>query len=333
TISLEYQIVSWNRAMEKLAGVKEQSVIGKELSGLASPWSNLLLTFLKGNKAVLRSTKINLGNNISILNLFKSEVSGLAENEQHGYVVLLQDHSEIHQLESELAHSERLASIGRLATGVAHEIGNPVTGIACLAQDMQAIPEDEELQKESIDDILNLTNRISTIVHSLLSYSHVGAELGHSPEPVELRNLIKESLRLVSLSHKGKQIDFINNCPEEFTLSGDHQKLLQVLVIVLSNASDASKEEDKISIDAVEKNKIIELKISDSGHGISEKIINKIFDPFFTTKQAGEGTGLGLSLAYNIIKEHDGNIEINSQLNKGTQVIIRLPKSSNTIKY
>ena len=333
TISLEYQIVSWNRAMEKLAGVKEQSVIGKELTRLASPWSNLLLTFLKGDKAVLRSTKINLGNKISILNLFKSEVSGLAENEQHGYVVLLQDHSEIHQLESELAHSERLASIGQLATGVAHEIGNPVTGIACLAQDMQAIPDDEELQKESIDDILNLTNRISTIVHSLLSYSHVGAELGHSPETLELRNMINESLRLVSLSHKGKQIDFITNCPEELSLLGDHQKLLQVLVIILSNASDASKEGDKVYIDVLDQNITIELKISDSGHGINEKIINKIFDPFFTTKQAGEGTGLGLSLAYNIIKEHDGNIKINSQLNKGTQVIIRLPKSSNTIKY
>ncbi|MCP4075358.1 MAG: PAS domain S-box protein [Gammaproteobacteria bacterium] len=331
TISLEYQVVSWNKAMEKLTGATEQSMIGKDISRLTSPWSRLILNFLKGDKAVLRSSRINLDDQISILNLFKSDVSGLAENEQHGFVVLLQDHSEIHQLESELAHSERLASIGRLATGVAHEIGNPVTGIACLAQDMQAIPDDIKLQKESIDDILNLTNRISTIVHSLLSYSHVGAEIGHSPETVELRKMIKESLRLVSLSHKGKQIHFINNCPEELTLSGDHQKLLQVLVIVLTNASDASTEGDEVTINATEKNNMIELTVNDSGSGINENILDKIFDPFFTTKQAGEGTGLGLSLAYNIIKEHDGNIEINSQLNKGTQVTIRLTKPGNTL--
>jgi len=101
-------------------------MIGKDISRLTSTWSRLILNFLKGDKAVLRSSRINLDDQISILNLFKSDVSGLAENEQHGFVVLLQDHSEIHQLESELAHSERLASIGRLATGVAHEIGNPV---------------------------------------------------------------------------------------------------------------------------------------------------------------------------------------------------------------
>ncbi len=326
TISLEYQIVSWNRAMEKLTTVKEPSVIGKELSHLASPWSNLLTTFLKGDKAVLRSLKVNLDSRACILNLFKSDVRSSKENVQHGFVVLLQDHSEIHQLESELAHSERLASIGRLAAGVAHEIGNPVTGIACLAQDMQAIPEDTVLQKESTSDILNLTKRISTIVHSLLSYSHADTELGHSPESVHLSNMINEALRLISLSHKGKQINFISECPDDLTLTGDHQKLLQVLVIILSNASDASKEGAEVKIHAKSNYPYIEVNIIDQGHGINENIIKKIFDPFFTTKLAGEGTGLGLSLAYNIIKEHDGDIEIISQPDKGTQVNIRLPE-------
>ena len=325
SVSLEQQIVSWNRAMEQLTGLGEQDVIGRQLSQLASPWSQLIPPFIKGDKAVLRSAKVTLDDATRILNLFKSEVSGRFENEQHGFVILLEDHSEIHQLESELAHSERLASIGRLAAGVAHEIGNPVTGIACLAQEIQAAPEDVEFQQQGAQDILNLTGRISSIVQSLLSYSHVGAEIGHSPEPLRLNKIINESTRLVSLSHKGKQIHFNNRCAKDIELRGDKQKLLQLLVIILSNACDASSEGADVNIDCRQQAHDVELCISDFGHGIDEEIIPRIFDPFFTTKQAGEGTGLGLSLAYNIIKEHDGTIEVDSTPGRGTQIIIRLP--------
>jgi PAS domain S-box-containing protein len=325
SVSLESQIVSWNKAMEQLSGISERAVIGKLLTQLADPWSQLIPPFIKGDRAVLRSAKISLNDATCILNLFKSEVSGRFENEQHGFVILLEDHSEIHQLESELAHSERLASIGRLAAGVAHEIGNPVTGIACLAQEIQSQPDDIEFQQQGAADILNLTGRISSIVQSLLSYSHVGAEIGHSPEPLQLNKIINESTRLVSLSHKGKQINFNNHCPETIQLSGDKQKLLQLLVIVLSNACDASTEGADVDIDCNQNANDIELTISDCGHGIDADIIPRIFDPFFTTKQAGEGTGLGLSLAYNIIREHDGTIEVDSATDQGTRIIIRLP--------
>ena len=325
TISLEHQIVSWNKAMENLAGISAKQVLGQDISRLDSPWCELLNSFILGESAIMRSARVRINQDPYLLNLFRSEVSGLSDNDHHGFVVLLEDHSEISKLESELAHSERLASIGRLATGVAHEIGNPVTGIACLAQDMKELPDDRLLQQEGIDDILKLTQRISTIVHSLLSYSHVGAEIGYSPETVELSRIVKESLRLVSLSHKGKQIEFIDNCTPAVSVTGDKQKLLQVLVILLSNACDASSEGSTVSIGCKQQDDLIELSVQDHGLGIDEKIIGRIFDPFFTTKQAGEGTGLGLSLAYNIMREHDGNISVSSQLNKGTRFILQLP--------
>lgn len=328
TISPEFQVISWNRAMETLSAIKEQQVLGTDISQLSHPWSELLQNFLEGEEAVLRSARVRIEDEVSILNLFKSEVSGRAENDDHGFVILIEDHSEIHQLEAELAHSERLASIGRLATGVAHEIGNPVTGIACLAQDVQAMPEDTELHKSSIKDILRLTERISSIVHSLVSYSHAGAEPDKEPEPVSLYKLIKESVRLVSLSHKGKQIEFINECPKGLDVFGNYQKLLQVMVILFSNACDASSEGDEVSINVIGLQDDIEIRVKDSGHGIDEKIISKIFDPFFTTKQAGEGTGLGLALAYNIIKEHGGDIEVQSQSGKGAEFIVQLPRSN-----
>ena len=245
-------------------------------------------------------------------------------------VVLLENHSEIFKLESELAHSERLASIGRLATGVAHEIGNPVTGIACLAQDVQAMPDDRELQRQSVEDILKLTERISTIVHSLVSYSHVGRELDQSPESVSVQKLVQESVRLVSLSHKGKQIEFINQCDGDIQVTGNTQKLLQVLVILLSNACDASEAGGRVIISTLHSAMETTIYVKDFGHGIDEKIANKIFDPFFTTKQTGEGTGLGLSLAYNIVQEHGGQIGVTSQPGQGAEFIVRLPGTTAT---
>jgi PAS domain S-box-containing protein len=325
TISNDQQVLSWNRAMQRLSGLDEAQVLGQQLSALAEPWRDLLGDFLDSELPVLRSEKVRINDEASILNLFKSDVSGFSEADHHGFVVVVEDHSEIHKLESELAHSERLASIGRLATGVAHEIGNPVTGIACLAQDVQSMPDDRQLQNDSIRDILKLTDRISTIVRSLVSYSHAGRSLDHDPERIPVHQLIEESIRLVSLSHRGKQIDYVNNCADDIETMGDDQKLLQVLVILLTNACDASEIGGRIEIDAFEQGDQLSIIVKDHGSGIDDKIIGKIFDPFFTTKRTGEGTGLGLSLAYNIVQEHDGQIELNTRAGEGAEFIVRLP--------
>jgi Na+/proline symporter/C4-dicarboxylate-specific signal transduction histidine kinase len=329
TISPELQVVSWNRAMETLSMLQEQEVIGARLEKLARPWSKLLHEFIRDDEAVQRALKIHVGSRLYILNLFKSEVSSRHEPVHQGYVVLIEDHSEIYQLESELAHSERLASIGRLATGVAHEIGNPVTGIACLAQDVKAMPDDRELQASSVDNILQLTERISRIVSSLVSYSHAGSINDYRPEKVAVYQMIHDSINLVKLGHKGKNINFQFDCSPELAVMGDHQKLQQVLVILLSNASDASPEGATVEISARLQIDLVVITVSDRGHGIEEKSLAKIFDPFFTTKQPGEGTGLGLSLAYNIIQEHGGHIDVRSEAGGGAEFIVRLPGSLN----
>lgn len=325
TLSPELQIVSWNEAMSDLSGLEEQRVIGVKLEQLDKPWCDLLHDFISQDKEIQRSLKVTLNDTLYILNLFKSEVSNKLDDEHDGYVVLIENHSEIYQLESELAHSERLASIGRLATGVAHEIGNPVTGIACLAQDVQAMPEDRDLLQSSIKNILNLTERITRIVQSLVSYSHAGNSYDHSPEPVNVKKMIMDSINLIQLGQKGKQIVFDSNSAEDMRLMGDYQKLQQVLVILLDNACDASDEGSQVNVETSSDEENIIIRVIDRGHGIEEKNLKKVFDPFFTTKQAGEGTGLGLSLAYNIIQDHGGQIEVVSVPNLGTEFVVRLP--------
>lgn len=326
TISPEQQVVSWNQNMAKLTDLTEESMIGKSLKEIAEPWQSLFRSFLASDRTLMSQHKLRVDNEVYTLNLFKASITGGSQDaENRGVVILIEDYSELFHLEDKLAHSERLASIGRLATGVAHEIGNPVTGIACLAQDMQAEPDNRELHRSGLAQILTQIERISNIVQSLVSFSHVGTPLDHPMEPVEIKSIIDESTSLVTLSHVGKQQSYENHCSETIKVLGDYQKLQQVFVNLLSNASDASPKNSQISVECIIKNRFAVISVIDSGCGMDAAQQARIFEPFFTTKQVGEGTGLGLSLAYNIIQEHGGSISLKSEVNRGSRFDVRLP--------
>ena len=329
TVSAELQVASWNAAMERLSGIEGDSVLGRQLAFLPEPWRRLLVDFIEGEAPLRRGLKQKLPGGLRVLNLFKSALQGREEEDHHGFVIVIEDHSEIHQLEMELAHSERLASIGRLATGVAHEIGNPVTGIACLAQDLKAEPEDTAFVGRGLDDILQLTQRISTIVQSLVRYSHAGAAQEHRPQPVRLSELVDEAIRLVSLSRKGKQIAFRVDGDAALQVHGDYQKLLQLLVNLLTNAVDASDEGAAVEIDWQMAKDGLRLRVIDQGLGMDAQQISRIYDPFFTTKKAGEGTGLGLTLAWSIVRDHGGRIEVHSQPGEGSEFVVTLKPVEN----
>ncbi|MCW8826047.1 MAG: ATP-binding protein, partial [Gammaproteobacteria bacterium] len=326
TISPEEQIVSWNQNIARLTGMTEDSMVGKSLRDIAEPWQGLLSSFLASDKMLMSQHKLRVNSDIYTLNLFKASISGVSQGEDNrGVVVLIEDYSELFHLEEKLTHSERLASIGRLATGVAHEIGNPVTGIACLAQDMQAEPENRELHEKGLSQILTQIERISNIVQSLISFSHVGTPRDHPMQAIAIKGVIDESTSLVTLSHIGKQQTYENLCSDSIEILGDHQKLQQVFVNLLSNASDASPKNSKITVECTLDHEFAVVSVSDTGSGMDEAQKARIFEPFYTTKQVGEGTGLGLSLAYNIVQEHGGTISLKSELGVGSRFDVRLP--------
>jgi signal transduction histidine kinase len=238
--------------------------------------------------------------------------------------MLLEDLTDLEILEAELAHSDRLASIGRLAAGVAHEIGNPVTGIHSLAQNLRE-ERDEEQIGQSVEAILQQTRRISNIVKSLMNFSRSG-EIGIDHKEFILAEIIEEAVRLVQLTHKSKKMKWKVNCPADLSLVGDKQRLSQVMVNLLTNACDASDAGNTIKIFAKQQEEDIKVEIVDHGKGIPSEMYEFIFEPFFTTKAPGEGTGLGLSMAHKIIQEHNGKIIIDSEPNVGTRVEILLPK-------
>ncbi|OQX42935.1 MAG: hypothetical protein B0D88_05675 [Candidatus Sedimenticola endophacoides] len=243
---------------------------------------------------------------------------------REGLVILLEDLTDLENLEAELAHSDRLASVGRLAAGVAHEIGNPVTGIASLAQNMRE-EQDPAACRVHLDTILQQTRRISSILQSLMSFSR-GGSVGASYQSFPLQEIIDEATQLVGLTRSGKRVVCESNCPAGLQLVGDKQRLSQVLVNLLTNACDASSPGDQVEVFAIPDGSRIQIEVMDQGVGIPQQERDKIFEPFFTTKAPGEGTGLGLSMVQKIIQEHNGSIEIDSAPNVGTRVIIRLPQ-------
>jgi Na+/proline symporter/signal transduction histidine kinase len=326
SVGPERRVVSWNDAMGHLAGLPAGPLIGAPLAELPEPWGGLLSHFLQNDEPQLRHLKLQLNGETRVLNLHKSTIADpTTPHHGSGTVILVEDLTELHTLEEELTHSERLASIGRLAAGVAHEIGNPVTGIACLTQDLLHENDDPAFRQQGLQQILEQTRRITNIVQSLVNFSHGGTLHDHTPEPVELGNCVEEALQLVRLSRSGKQLETRIDCPDPLLVEGDRQRLIQVFVNLLTNACDASQPGDTLAITGRIEGNYVVMRLSDQGHGIPEALQEKVFEPFYTTKPAGEGTGLGLPLAYSIVQQHSGNLTLKSNP-QGTTFTLRLPR-------
>ena len=330
SIDNDSNIVSWNKQLSSLTGIEQQQAVGGSVDKLETPWRELLAGFIASDEFMISKIKLSIEGQTRVLNLFKAMVSTDKEV-TGGIAILIEDHSERYSLEEKLAHSERLASIGQLAAGVAHEIGNPVTGIACLAQDLRSDLETTPGASEGLNKILTQTDRISRIVGSLSNYSHVGAPDEYPAQRVYLYRIVDEAIELVSLSRAGKQMQYDNNCDTAIVLSGFAQKLIQVFVNLLANATDASEPGQVITIESTASGNQVLISVRDYGKGISEADLPRIFEPFFTTKTVGEGTGLGLSLTYNIIQEHGGSISVSSEVGRGCRFDIILPVNTATM--
>ncbi len=334
SLGQDLEIIMWNRAMEDITGIDAASVVGSHLSGLPAPWLQLIEDFSHSNEAHRHSQLVSIGGRDRYFSLHKSILHNPKMlSEDDGQVVLLEDVTELKNLEHELAHTERLASVGRLAAGVAHEIGNPVTGIACLAQNLKYEVDNPDAL-ESAEQILSQTDRISRIVQTLVGFSHAGTQGQNVVGPVVIAECVDQAVALLSLQKDNIQVDYINEVDSSFNVLGDDQKLIQVFVNLLANARDASTDGDKVTIQAFAEAKWLKVWVTDEGSGIDEAHLEQIVEPFFTTKEPGKGTGLGLAMVYSIIRHHQGSIDVVSPVNQqertGTRFIIRLPLALET---
>lgn len=323
------EILMWNRAMQLLTQIPSEDITGSRLQDLDEPWRGLLLDFSQSSVPHYYRRPIELDGRPHWISLHKASIDGGLNAGEYDQVILLEDVTETQLLEQELIHSERLASVGRLAAGVAHEIGNPITGIACLAQNLQYESENAETL-EAAEQILSQTDRVSRIVHSLVSFSHSGQNKRSEFEAVNLRECAHEAIQLLSLQKDYNEVVFHNNIAPNAIVAGDSQHIIQVFINLLSNARDASPPQGRVMLDSSEDEYSIMFSVTDEGSGIPPDKMDQILEPFFTTKDPGEGTGLGLAMVYSIIEDHGGNLEIVSPVDKvtqrGAQFTIKLPR-------
>ncbi|MBF0315936.1 MAG: response regulator [Oligoflexia bacterium] len=236
------------------------------------------------------------------------------------------------KLQAQLAHSEKLASIGVLVAGVAHEINNPLTiiqGFNSIIKEI-LINDNGEKQKENIFSLLKkqdiAVDRISNIVNGLRKYTAIDS---NNLELIEINKTLKETMSICEAIYKQSDISIeLFLSPSPLHIYGNNGKLQQVVMNILHNAKDAIEEKGvygKIKVEAFGNDDKCIIKIQDNGIGISDEIINKLFDPFYTTKKIGEGTGLGLAISQSIIVSFGGKINFESKKNLGTVCLIEIP--------
>jgi signal transduction histidine kinase/Na+/proline symporter len=330
SLSTDNEVIMWNRAMEQFTQHNSADVVGSQLIDLSEPWLSLFANFIDDDASHSYKYAFELDDQKRTVNLHKALIEQTSDPDSihEGVIILLEDITEMEILEAGLTHSERLASIGRLAAGVAHEIGNPITGIACLAQTIRDEYDDKELLNLA-EQIIEQTDRTSTILQSLVNFAHAGTnKTQYESEIITISECMAQAQTLVFLDRKSKELNLRIDCDPNAKVLGDSQRLLQVLINLINNARDASQANGKVLLQARILGEMVEVAVVDEGIGIPLAIKDRVFDPFFTTKEAGEGTGLGLSLVFSIIEDLGGDIDIISPANEdtgGTRVLLRFP--------
>jgi PAS domain S-box-containing protein len=239
-----------------------------------------------------------------------------------GVVASIVDISERKRLELQLRRAERLAELGTLASGMAHEIGTPMNVILGRAEYLLQRARDEGMKK-GLATIITQVERITKVMNQLLAFAR-----RRTPErrAVDFGEIVDDSLEMFQerIAESHITVEKVIETPMPSVLA-DRDQLVQVLINLVMNGIHAMPEGGRLRMSLTREDSHVLLGVSDTGHGMPEEIRSKVFEPFFTTKDFGKGTGLGLTVVKGIIEEHGGTITVESVLNEGTTFWIRLP--------
>jgi two-component system NtrC family sensor kinase len=246
-------------------------------------------------------------------------------------VVVMTDITDSAVLRDKLVHAEKMAAVGQLVSGVAHEVNNPLTAILGFADLMMENPALPESARKDLRVILQEAQRTKQIVQNLLSFAR---QMPPQRNAVQLNVILRRTIQLRSYDFNSHGVEVVEHLDEGLPdIIGDAHQLQQVFLNILNNAYDAVHavgRAARIEITTTRAGDAVEVSFRDNGHGISHP--DRIFDPFFTTKEVGKGTGLGLSICYGIVQEHSGEILAhNNPEGHGATFIVRLPAAPHTV--
>ncbi|MBM3820758.1 MAG: PAS domain S-box protein [Acidimicrobiia bacterium] len=334
-LDLEDRIVRWNRALERLYGISRADAVGHTLRDVFdAPFVEAICATRRDAPEGATLSRIPVQrrtedvNNTMIVNAAVVPLRAYddADASTAGTIVIVEDITTRVELEEQLQISEKMASIGLLAAGVAHEVNTPLTGISSFTQMLLEGADPQDPRTRLLEKIERQTFRAAKIVNGLLHLSRPPSAGAIEVGPVDINTVINDVLALLehqfSLHHVKVRRE-LNSDP--VIVLGMEHKLQQVFLNLFLNAKDAMPKGGWLSISTRLEDGRMVAEVSDTGSGIPTEYLGRIYDPFFTTKTMGQGTGLGLSITYGIVREHDGSIECESAVGQGTRFVLIFP--------
>lgn len=251
-----------------------------------------------------------------------------SEGSVAGVIAIGQDRTEVRELEGQVIHAEKLATLGQLAAGIVHEINNPLTSISVYGEYLMSKltrsgAEQSDLKR--MERILRSSDRIMSFTRNLLTYARPSKE---EAQPISVNDVIKEAEVFCEHSIREANVTVVRNYAENLPdVKAVHGQLHQVFVNLITNACNAAPEEGgRVHLSTrLHGHDQIQIVVEDNGVGIQPAELSRVFEPFFSTRRKGKGTGLGLSIVKNIIEEHRGSIEIQSEVGQHTRALVTLP--------
>ena len=317
------------------ASYREQDLLGHSLVQMVPPARRTLLAealerTLQG--AALDNLEIPLLRGNGTTGQFSVSLSPMRDEQGdiNSVVVVMTDITDAADLQAKLMHTEKMAALGQLVSGVAHEVNNPLAAIVGFTDLLLENSEVPENAKEDLQVILQEAQRTRVIVQNLLSFAR---QMPAQREPLQVNSILQQTLKLRAYDLSNHGVELIENYDAELpVIVGDPNQLQQAFLNILNNAYDAvheTRRQGKIGIRSSHRDGSIEIVFRDNGSGISHP--DRIFDPFFTTKEVGKGTGLGLSICYGIVRAHGGEISArNNSDGIGSTFTVRLPIAKGT---
>jgi len=318
------------------AGFEQRELLGRPLLELAAPGfvrplADALQSTINGQQ--VDNLELQILRTSGSVGQFSANLSPMRDEQETitSIVAVLTDITDSAVLRDKLVHTEKMAAVGQLVSGVAHEVNNPLTAILGFADLVMENPDLPESARKDVRVILQEAQRTKQIVQNLLSFAR---QMPPQRIAVQLNQILRRTVQLRSYDFNSHGIEIVEHLDSELPeVLGDAHQLQQVFLNILNNAYDAVHEVGRparIEIMSTKSGDAVEVSFRDNGNGISHP--DKIFDPFFTTKEIGKGTGLGLSICYGIVKEHGGEILChNNHGGQGATFIVRLPGNNRTI--
>jgi PAS domain S-box-containing protein len=317
------------------AGFEQRDLLGRPLVELAATafagsLSNAVQSTLNGQQ--VDNLELQIVRHNGSAGKFSANLSPMRDEQGTvtSIVVVLTDITDSAVLRDKLVHAEKMAAVGQLVAGVAHEVNNPLTAILGFADLLLANPDLPETAVKDMRVILQEAQRTKQIVQNLLSFAR---QMPPQRSAVQLNSILRRTMQLRSYDFHSHGVEVIEHLDEELPeVMGDPHQLQQVFLNILNNAYDAvhdAARPGRIEIMSTKAGESVEVSFRDNGDGISDP--SKVFDPFFTTKEVGKGTGLGLSICYGIVQEHGGEIHCHNNIGgQGATFIVRLPGTSHS---